>query len=109
MLKILYGNPIWGVADGYSLSRPHGNLRNRDIPAVRDGESADTVVIDGDVLGGNAVLLFRVVHVDMVNQLQPQRLDPLGGFPLLLYRGDIFANRASLIFWLTLSSYYRTG
>ena len=63
LLKILYGNPRPGVADGYSLSRPHGDLLSRDFPAVRDGESADTVIIDGDVLGGNAVLLFRMVHV----------------------------------------------
>ena len=55
MLKILYGDPLRGVADGYSLSRPHCDLRSRDFPAVRDGESADTVVIDGDVLGGKAL------------------------------------------------------
>ena len=79
MLKILYGNPLRGVADGYSLSRPHGDLLSRDFPAVRDGESADTVVIDGDVLGGNAVLLFRMVHVDMVNQLRHHALGNLGG------------------------------
>ena len=77
LLKILYGNPIWGVADGYSLSRPHGDLRSRDFPAVRDRESADTVVIN--LLGGNAVLLFRVVHVDMVNQLRHHALGNLGG------------------------------
>ena len=49
LLKILYGNPRSGVAVSYSLSRPHGDLRSRDFPAVRDGESADTVIIDGDV------------------------------------------------------------
>ena len=70
LLKILYGDPLRGVADGYSLSRPHRDLRSRDFPAVRDGESADTVVIDGDVLGGNAVLLFSVVHTDMANRLR---------------------------------------
>ena len=79
MLKILYGNPLRGVADGYSLSRPHGDLLSRDFPAVRDRESADTVIIDGDVLGGNAVLLFSVVHVDMVNQLRHHALGNLGG------------------------------
>lgn len=79
LLKILYGNPRPGVADGYSLSRPHGDLLSRDFPAVRDGESADTVIIDGDVLGGNAVLLFRMVHVDMVNQLRHHALGNLGG------------------------------
>ena len=79
LLKILYGNPRPGVADGYSLSRPHGDLLSRDFPAVRDRESADTVIIDGDVLGGNAVLLFRMVHVDMVNQLRHHALGNLGG------------------------------
>ena len=50
LLKILYGNPRPGVADGYSLSRPHGDLLSRDFPAVRDRESADTVVIDRNAL-----------------------------------------------------------
>ena len=50
LLKILYGDPLRGVADGYSLSRPHRNLRSRNFPAVRDGKSADTVIINGDVL-----------------------------------------------------------
>ena len=46
MLKTISGAFIRGVADGYSLSRPHGDLRGRNFPAVRDSESADTVVID---------------------------------------------------------------
>ncbi len=50
LLKILYGNPRPGVADGYSLSRPYGDLLSRDFPAVRDRESADTVVIDRNAL-----------------------------------------------------------
>ena len=50
LLKILYGNPLRGVADGYSLSHPHGDLLSRDFPAVRDRESADTVVIDRNAL-----------------------------------------------------------
>ncbi len=70
LIKILYCDPLRGVADGYSLSRPHRDLRSRNFPAVRDGESADTVIIDGDMLGGNAVLLLRMVHVDMVDQLR---------------------------------------
>ncbi len=74
-----YGDLRPGVADGYSLSHPHGDLRGRDFPAVRDGESTDTVVIDGDVLGGNAALLFSVVHVDMVDQLRHHALGALGG------------------------------
>ena len=74
-LRIIFAqNPIWqsapGVADGYSFSRSHGDLRKRDFPAVKDGESADAVIIDGDVLGGNAVLLFSVVHTDMANRLR---------------------------------------
>ena len=52
------------------IRRSARNLRSRNFPAVRDGESADTVIIDGDMLGGNAVLLLRMVHVDMVDQLR---------------------------------------
>ena len=79
LLKILYGDPRPGVADGYSLSCPHRDFHSRDVPAVRDGESADTVVIDGDMLGGNAVLLLRVVHVNMVDQLRHHAPGNLGG------------------------------
>ena len=60
LLKTLYGDPRPGVADGYSLSRPHGNLRSRDFPAVRDGESIDAVIIGGDVLGNNTVSSFSL-------------------------------------------------
>lgn len=59
--KILYGNLRPGVADGYSFSCIHGNLHLWYFPAARNGESANTVVIDGDMLGGNTVLLFSVV------------------------------------------------
>ena len=70
MPETISGGFVRGVADGYSLSRPHGDLRSRDFPAVRDGKRADTVVIDGDVLGGNAVLLLGMIHVDVVDQLR---------------------------------------
>ena len=46
MLKTVSSGFVRGVADGYSLSRSHGDLRGRNFPAVRDSESADTVVID---------------------------------------------------------------
>lgn len=77
LLKILYGDPRPGVADGYSLSRPHGDLRFRDVPAVRDGESADTVIIYGDVLGSNAVPLLHMVHVNVVDHLRHHALGGL--------------------------------
>ena len=79
MLKTISGAFIRGVADGYSLSRPHGDLRGRDVPAVRDGESADAVVINRDVLGGDAVLLLGVVYVDVVDQFRHHALGDLGG------------------------------
>ena len=79
MPKTVSSGFVWGVADGYSLSRPHRDFCGRNFPAVRDGKSADTVVIDGDVPGGNAVLLFRVVHVDMVDQLRHHALGNFGG------------------------------
>lgn len=53
LLKILHGDPRPRVADGYSLSRFHYNFRSWNLPAIRDGEGADTVAIDGDALGGS--------------------------------------------------------
>ena len=54
-------------------------MRGRDVPAVRDRESADTVIINRDVLGGNAVLLLGVVHVDVVDQLRNHASGDLRG------------------------------
>ena len=79
LLKILYGDPLRGVADGYSLSRPHFDFHIWDIPAARDSKCADTVVIDSDVLGSNAVLLLGMVYVDVVDQLRHHALGDLCG------------------------------
>ena len=68
-LKSSYCKAFRGVADSYVLSRIHDNVGLRDIPAIRHIESADAVVVDHDTLIGNAVLLFGVVHLNMVDQL----------------------------------------
>ena len=77
MSYLLYRNLFRGVAECYAFSRFHDNVGLRDLPAIRHIESADAVVVDHDTLIGNAVLLFSVVHLNVVDQLQPQRLDLL--------------------------------
>ena len=69
MSYLLYRNLFWGVAECYAFSRFHDNVGLRDLPAIRHIESADAVVVDHDTLIGNAVLLFSVVHLNMVDQL----------------------------------------
>ena len=68
-LKSSYCNLFRGVAECYAFSRFHDNVGLRDLPAIRHIESADAVVVDHDTLIGNAVLLFSVVHLNMVDQL----------------------------------------
>ena len=69
-LKSSYCNLFWGVAECYAFSCSHDNVGLRDIPAIRHIESADAVVVDHDALVGNAVLLFSVVHLNVVDQLR---------------------------------------
>ena len=68
-LKSSYCNLFRGVAECYAFSRFHDNVGLRDLPAIRHIESADAVVVDHDTLIGNAVLLFGVVHLNVVDQL----------------------------------------
>ena len=72
-LKSSYCNLFRGVAECYAFSRFHDNVGLRDLPAIRHIESADAVVVDHDTLIGNAVLLFSVVHLNVVDQLRNQR------------------------------------
>ena len=66
-LKSSYRNLFRGVAECYAFSRFHDNVGLRDLPAIRHIESADAVVVDHDTLIGNAVLLFSVVHLNVVD------------------------------------------
>ena len=68
-LKSSYCNLFRGVAECYAFSRFYDSVGLRDLPAIRHIESADAVVVDHDTLIGNAVLLFGVVHLNMVDQL----------------------------------------
>ncbi len=108
MPKTVSSGFVRGVADGYSLSRPHGDLRGRDFPAVRDSESADTVVIDGDVLGGSAILFLGVIYVDVVDQLRhhaPGDLRGVGIVPDSLKKGINVHSLALALFQLQPESF----
>lgn len=58
-----------GVAKCYAFSRLQENISLGNLPAIRHVKCADAVVVDDYPLGGDAVLLFSVVHVDVVDQL----------------------------------------
>ena len=73
-LQSSYRKAFRGVAACYAFSHFHDNVGFRDLPAIRHIESADAVVVDHDTLIGNAVLLFSVVHLDMVDQLRVHTL-----------------------------------
>lgn len=69
LFPILYRNLCRGVADSYALSRFHDDVSLRDLLAVRHFKGTDTVIVNNNPLIGDAVPFFRMVHVDMVNQL----------------------------------------
>ena len=73
-LKSSYCNLFRGVAECYAFSCFHDNVGLRNLPAIRHIESADAVVVDHDTLIGNAVLLFSVVHLNVVDQLRDHAL-----------------------------------
>ena len=66
-LKSSYRNLFRCVAECYVFYCFRDNVGLRDFPAIRHIESADAVVVDHDTLIGNAILLFSVVHLDVVN------------------------------------------
>ena len=67
--KRSYSDLCGGVADSYAFSRFHDNVGLRDFPAVRHIESANAVIVNNYPLIGNAVPLFSMVHINVINQL----------------------------------------
>ena len=67
-LKSSYCNLFRGVAECYAFSCFHDNVGFRDLPAIRHIKGTDAVVVNIDALVGNAVLLFSVVHLNVVDQ-----------------------------------------
>ena len=64
-----YSNLFWCVAECYAFSCFHDNVGLRDLPSIRHIKGTDAVIVNIDALVGNAVLLFSVVHLNMVDQL----------------------------------------
>ena len=63
-----YRSLFRGVAECYAFSCFHDNVGLRDLPAIRHIKGTDAVVVNIDALVGNAVLLFSVVDLDVVDQ-----------------------------------------
>ena len=69
-----YCNLFRGVAECYAFSCFHDNVGLRDLPAIRHIKGTDAVIVNNDALVGNAVLLFSVVHLNVVDQLRDHAL-----------------------------------
>ena len=63
-----YSELAWDVVDDYAFSCFHNNVGLRDLPAIRHIESADAVVVDHHPPIANTVLLFGVLHINVVDQ-----------------------------------------
>ena len=70
----LYRNLFRGVAECYAFSCFHDNVGLRDFPAIRHIKGTNAVIVNIDALVGNAVLLFSVVHLNVVNKLSNHAL-----------------------------------
>ena len=66
-LKSSYCNLFRGVAECYAFSCFHDNVGLRDLPAIRHIKGTDAVIVNIDALVGNAVLLFGVVHLNVID------------------------------------------
>ena len=69
-----YCNLFRGVAECYAFSCFHDNVGLRYLPAIRHIKGTDAVIVNNDALVGNAVLLFSVVHLNVVDQLRDHAL-----------------------------------
>ena len=72
--KSSYRNLFRGVAECYAFSRFHDTVGLRDLPSIRHIKGTDAVIVNIDALVGNAVLLFSVVHLNVVDQLRDHAL-----------------------------------
>ena len=84
--KSSYCTAFRGVAECYAFSCFHDNVGLRDFPAIRHIKGTDAVVVNNDALVGNAVLLFSVVHLDVVDQLRDHALCNGGRIRVSPYR-----------------------
>ena len=66
-LKSSYSNLFRGVAECYAFSCFHDNVGLRDLLAIRHIKGTDAVIVNIDALVGNAVLLFGVVHLNVID------------------------------------------
>ena len=66
-LKSSYRNLFRCVAECYVFYCFRDNVGLRDFPAIRHIKGTDAVIVNIDALVGNAILLFSVVHLDVVN------------------------------------------
>ena len=58
-----------GVAECYAFSRLQENVSLGNLPAIRHVKCADAIIVDDYPLGGDTVLLFGVLHIEVVDQL----------------------------------------
>ena len=57
------------VADIDALARVHSDVRHGERQGLRNGDDADTVIVNGELLLPHAVHLFRLMNFDFFNQL----------------------------------------
>ena len=68
-LKNSYSDLCRGVADSYAFSCFHDDVSLGDFLAVWHFKGSDTVIVDNHLLIGHAILLFGMVHINVVNEL----------------------------------------
>lgn len=69
-LKNSYSDLCRGVADSYAFSCFHDDVSLGDFLAVWHFKGSDTIIVDNHLLIGHAILLFGMVHINVVNEFR---------------------------------------
>ena len=96
-----YRNLFRGVAECYAFSCFHDNVGLRDLPAIRHIKGTNAVIVNNDALVGNAVLLFSVVHLNVVDQFRDHALCNGGrvGVPPHRFKKLVNVHALALVFF----------
>ena len=86
------------IADIYALARVHGDVRHGERQGLWDGDDADTVIVNGELLLPHAVHLFRLMNFDFFNQLIEHPRGQLSGPRIFADGRDKHIRRDSLAF-----------
>lgn len=86
------------ITDIDSLACVHDDVRHGERQGLRDGDDADTVIVNSELLLPHAVHLFRLMNFDFFNQLIEHPRSQLPGPRIFADGRDEHISRDGLAF-----------